>query len=149
VAPRAEVQSAPVTAIALAAAQQALAAGIAEADRIGVAVSVAVVDAGGVLRAFARMDGAEIAGEVLAVDKAYTAVAHRISTAELGALAQPGGELFGLEANGRGRYVMFGGGLPVTDSDGVVIGGVGVSGAAVAQDVACAEAARAALTATA
>jgi uncharacterized protein GlcG (DUF336 family) len=138
-----------VTAIALAAAQQALAAGIAEADRIGVAVSVAVVDAGGVLRAFARMDGAEIAGEVLAVDKAYTAVAHRISTAELGALAQPGGELFGLEANGRGRYVMFGGGLPVTDSDGVVIGGVGVSGAAVAQDVACAEAARAALTATA
>jgi uncharacterized protein GlcG (DUF336 family) len=138
-----------VTAIALAAAQQALAAGIAEADRFGVAVSVAVVDAGGVLRAFARMDGAEIAGEVLAVDKAYTAVAHRISTAELGALAQPGGELFGLEANGRGRYVMFGGGLPVTDSDGVVIGGVGVSGAAVAQDVACAEAARAALTATA
>jgi uncharacterized protein GlcG (DUF336 family) len=138
-----------VTAIALAAAQQALAAGIAEADRIGVAVSGAVVDAGGVLRAFARMDGAEIAGEVLAVDKAYTAVAHRISTAGLGALAQPGGELFGLEANGRGRYVMFGGGLPVTDSDGVVIGGVGVSGAAVAQDVACAEAARAALTATA
>jgi uncharacterized protein GlcG (DUF336 family) len=138
-----------VTAIALAAAEQALAAGIAEADRIGVAVSVAVVDAGGVLRAFARMDGAEIAGEVLAVDKAYTAVAHRISTAELGALAQPGGELFGLEANGRGRYVMFGGGLPVTDSDGVVIGGVGVSGAAVAQDVACAEAARAAPTATA
>jgi uncharacterized protein GlcG (DUF336 family) len=138
-----------VTAIALAAAQQALAAGIAEADRFGVAVSVAVVDAGGVLRAFARMDGAEIAGEVLAVDKAYTAVAHRISTAELGALAQPGGELFGLEANGRGRYVMFGGGLPVTDNDGVVIGGVGVSGAAVAQDVACAEAARAALTATA
>jgi uncharacterized protein GlcG (DUF336 family) len=138
-----------VTAIALAAAQQALAAGIAEADRFGVAVSVAVVDAGGVLRAFARMDGAEIAGEVLAVDKAYTAVAHRTSTADLGALAQPGGELFGLEANGRGRYVMFGGGLPVTGSDGVVIGGVGVSGAAVAQDVACAEAARAALTATA
>jgi uncharacterized protein GlcG (DUF336 family) len=126
-----------VTAIALAAAQQALAAGIAEADRFGVAVSVAVVDAGGVLRAFARMDGAEIAGEVLAVDKAYTAVAHRTSTADLGALAQPGGELFGLEGNGRGRYVMFGGGVPVTDGDGVVIGAVGVSGAAVAQDVAC------------
>ena len=138
-----------MTAITLAAAQQALAAGVAEAERIGVAVSVAVVDACGVLRAFARMDGAEIAGEVLAVDKAYTAVAHRTSTAELGALAQPGGELFGLQANGRGRYVMFGGGLPATDADGTVIGAVGVSGAAVADDVACAEAARAALSAAA
>ena len=134
-----------MSAITLAAAQQALAAGIAEAERIGVAVSVAVVDAGGILRAFARMDGAEIAGEVLAVDKAYTAAAQRTSTAELGALAQPGGELFGLQANGRGRYVMFGGGLPVSDGDGAVIGAVGVSGAAVAQDVACAEAALAAL----
>ena len=135
-----------MTSITLAAAQQAVSAGIAEAERIGVAVSVAVVDAGGVLRAFARMDGAEIAGEVLAVDKAYTAVAHRTPTAELGALAQPGGELFGLQANGRGRYVMFGGGLPVSDGDGNVAGAVGVSGAAVADDVACAEAARAALT---
>ena len=135
-----------MTAITLAAAQLALAAGIAEAERLGVTVSVAVVDAGGVLRAFARMDGAEIAGEALAVDKAYTAVAHRTPTAELGALAQPGGELFGLQANGRGRYVMFGGGLPVTDADGGVVGAVGVSGAAVAEDVACAEAARAALT---
>ncbi len=135
-----------MTAITLAAAQLALAAGIAEAERLGVKVSVAVVDAGGVLRAFVRMDGAEIAGEALAVDKAYTAVAHRTPTAELGALAQPGGELFGLQANGRGRYVMFGGGLPVTDADGGVVGAVGVSGAAVAEDVACAEAARAALT---
>ena len=138
-----------MTSITLAAAQQAVSAGIAEAERIGVAVSVAVVDAGGVLRAFARMDGAEIAGEVLAVDKAYTAVAHRTPTAELGALAQPGGELFGLQANGRGRYVMFGGGLPVSDGDGNVAGAVGVSGAAVADDVACAEAARAALAAAA
>jgi uncharacterized protein GlcG (DUF336 family) len=62
-------------------------------------------------------------------------------------LAQPGGELFGLQANGRGRYVMFGGGLPVTDVEGTVIGAVGVSGAAVAEDVACAQAAVAALTA--
>ncbi len=136
-----------MTAITLAAAQRAVAAGVAEGERLGVAVSVAVLDGGGVLRAFARMDGAEIAGEVLAVDKAYTAVAHRTSTAELGTLAQPGGELFGLQANGRGRYVMFGGGLPVTGADGAVIGAVGVSGAAVAQDVACAEAALRALIA--
>ena len=143
---RVAIQCPPVTVITLVAAQQALSAAIAEAERRGVAVSVAVVDAGGILRAFARMDGAEIAGEALAVDKAYTAVAHRTATAELGGLAQPGGELFGLQANGGGRYVMFGGGLPVTAGDGSVIGAVGVSGAAVAEDVACAAAALGALT---
>lgn len=100
-------------------------------------MSLAVVDGGGVLKAFARMDGAEIAGEVLAVGKAYTAVAHRAATAELAPLAEPGGELFGLHAAGRGRYVLIGGGLPVT-IDGVVVGAVGVSGGSADQDVTCA-----------
>jgi uncharacterized protein GlcG (DUF336 family) len=101
-------------------------------------VSLAVVDDSGVLRAFERMDGAEIAGERLAVDKAYTAVATRTATANLSALAAPGGELFGLHANGGGRYVLFAGGLAVAP-DGIVIGGVGVSGASAAeQDAECA-----------
>lgn len=115
----------------------------AEAARRSVLVSAAVVDAGGHLIAFGRMDGAEIAGPVLAVDKAYTATANSISTAELAALAAPGGELFGLQANGNGRFVIFGGGVPIT-VDGAVVGGVGVSGAAVADDCACADAALAA-----
>lgn len=109
----------------------------AEARRRAVLVSAAVVDAGGNLVAFGRMDGAEIAGPVLAVDKAYTAVANRIATSELATLAAPGGELFGLHANGGGRFVIFGGGVPVT-IDGVVVGGVGVSGASTADDEACA-----------
>jgi uncharacterized protein GlcG (DUF336 family) len=136
-------------AITLAAAQRGIAAGIATAASLGVAVSLAVVDAGGVLKAFARMDGAEIAGEVLAVDKAYTAVAHRAATADLAPLAEPGGELFGLHASGHGRYVLFAGGLPVLIGGvgGVAVGGVGVSGGSAAQDVACAEAALAALLA--
>ena len=74
--------------------------------------------------------------------------AQRAAT-ELGALAQPGGELYGLQANGNGRYVIFGGGLPVIDGGGRVIGAVGVSGAAVAQDLACAEIALASLSAAA
>jgi uncharacterized protein GlcG (DUF336 family) len=41
------------------------------------------------------------------------------------------------------------GGVPVTDSDGTVVGAVGVSGAAVGEDIACAEAGRAALTSAA
>ena len=103
----------------------------------------AVVDAGGNLIAFGRMDGAEIAGPVLAVDKAYTAVANRTSTEELGRLAAPGGELFGLQANGGGRFVIFGGGVPLR-ADGVIVGAVGVSGASTADDIGCAGAAAAA-----
>jgi uncharacterized protein GlcG (DUF336 family) len=121
----------------LTSALQMVAAAHAEAVRRSILVSAAVVDAGGHLVAFGRMDGAEIAGPVLAVDKAYTAVANRIATSELAILAAPGGELFGLHSTGGGRFVIFGGGVPVT-VDGIVIGGVGVSGASAADDEACA-----------
>jgi uncharacterized protein GlcG (DUF336 family) len=124
-------------------ATAAIEAATAKARELGVEVSVAVVDAGGNLVAFLRMDGAEIAGPALAVDKAYTAVANRIATAELAQQAAPGGPLFGLHSCGGGRFVIFGGGIPVRAGD-VVVGGVGVSGAAVDQDVRCAEAGRAA-----
>jgi uncharacterized protein GlcG (DUF336 family) len=112
---------------------------IDRATELGCLVSAAVVDQGGHLLHFQRMDGAEIAGPTLAVDKAFTAVAHRISTAELGALAQPGGPLFGLQANGSGRYVLFAGGVPCWCGDRVV-GGVGVSGGSADEDAACARA---------
>ena len=120
-----------------AAANRIVAAAHDEAARRSILVSAAVVDSGGHLVAFGRMDGAEIAGPVLAVDKAYTAVANRIATSELAVLAAPGGELFGLHANGGGRFVIFGGGIPIL-IDGVIVGGIGVSGASAAEDEACA-----------
>jgi uncharacterized protein GlcG (DUF336 family) len=126
-------------------------AAVVRATELGALVSAAVVDAGGHLVHFQRMDRAEIAGPTLAVDKAYTAVAHRIATADLTALAAPGGPLAGLQANGGGRYVVFGGGLPCWSAEqpesggasggAVVVGGIGVSGGTTEQDVACAEAA--------
>jgi uncharacterized protein GlcG (DUF336 family) len=125
--------------ITLALASEMIAAAHAEAERRSVRVSAAVVDAGGNLVAFGRMDGAEIAGPTLAVDKAYTAVSNTIATSELAVLAAPGGELFGLHANGGGRFVIFGGGIPVL-VDGAAVGAIGVSGAATADDIACAEA---------
>jgi uncharacterized protein GlcG (DUF336 family) len=126
--------------VSLSLAVQMTEAALARAAELGAAVSVAVVDAGGHLVSFRRMDGAEIAGPTLAVDKAYTAVAHRTSTAELTARAAPGGDLAGLQANGGGRYVVFGGGLACW-SGGEVVGGVGVSGGTVEQDEAIAAAA--------
>jgi uncharacterized protein GlcG (DUF336 family) len=117
-------------------------AAVKQAGREGALISVAVVDAGGHLVAFQRMDGAEIAGPVLAPGKAYTAVAHRMSTADLASLVVPGGELYGLAGD---RYVCFGGGIPLSEpgKDHRVVGAVGVSGGTVVQDVTCAETAAA------
>ncbi|MFI7614440.1 heme-binding protein [Nonomuraea terrae] len=116
-------------------------AAVKQAFREGAAISVAVVDEGGNLVSFQRMEGAEISGPVLAPGKAYTAVALRRPTSELAALTAPGRELAGLAG---GRFVCFGGGVPLWSGYGTgdrVVGGVGVSGGTVAQDVACAEAA--------
>ena len=115
-------------------------AALDRAAGLGALVSAAVVDAGGHLVHFQRMDRAEIAGPTLAVDKAFTAVAHRIATAELGPLTGPGGALQGMHANGSGRYVVFAGGLPCWH-DEVVVAGVGVSGGTADEDSACARAA--------
>ncbi|GAA4191749.1 heme-binding protein [Streptosporangium oxazolinicum] len=123
-------------------------AAVRQAGREGALISVAVVDAGGHLVAFQRMDGARITGPVLAPGKAYTAVAHRMATADLAPLVLPGGELYGLAGD---RYVCSGGGVPLGESGGGrgasgasrVVGAVGVSGGTVSQDIACAEAAAA------
>ena len=118
----------------------------ASASAVGALISIAVVDSGGHLLTFQRMDGAEIAGPVLARDKAFTAVAHRIATHELTDLVQPGADLAGMNSADGGRYIAFGGGLPLWDTDRV-IGGVGVSGGTCEQDVAAATAALAVFSA--
>lgn len=119
-------------------------AAVDHAAELGAAISAAVVDQGGHLVHFQRMDGAEIAGPTLAVDKAFTAVGHRISTAELGPLTAPGGPLQGMHANGGGRYVVFAGGLPcwsTIDARPCVVGAIGVSGGSAEEDSSCAQAA--------
>lgn len=125
--------------ISSAAARRVIDAAGEAAAEIGIQVSIAVVDNGGNLKAFERMDGAELAGIDLARDKAYTAVANSIATHDLAALAQPGADLYGIHAAGGGRYVIFGGGLPLL-RDGRIVGAVGVSGGTSGQDVACATA---------
>lgn len=130
-----------VTGPSLVLAQRMCAAATGHASELGIAVSVAVVDAGGHLVSFARMDAAEIAGPHLAVAKAFTAVAHRCPSGDLAAESAPGASLAGLAASGGGRYVVFAGGIPLWSPDGRVVAGVGVSGASADEDLACAAAA--------
>ena len=71
------------------------------------------------------MDGAFLVSYEVAVKKAYTAVAVKMSTMELSALCQPGGTFYGLQA--LDKVITFGGGIPLYH-DGIIVGGLGVSG---------------------
>lgn len=111
-----------------------------EAARLGLAIAAAVVDSGGQIVASLRMDGAQLCAMPLAIDKAYTAVACGLPTAAWAERTQPGKGDWGLSTTLGGRFIAFGGGVPLFDSSALV-GGLGVSGAAAQDDVAVATAA--------
>ena len=127
-----------MTSLPLTKAQAVLEAAIAKADEIGQPMNIAVVDDGGHLVAFARMDGAIKASIDISTRKATTSVLMNAPTAALMNLVQPGAELYGLEQLS-GGLVVFGGGIPL-QLDGVTVGAIGVSAGSAAQDVAVAEA---------
>jgi uncharacterized protein GlcG (DUF336 family) len=131
--------------ITLKQAQLVLDAAIAAADEQGTKMDIAVVDAGGNLKAFARMDGAWLGSIDIAVTKARTARYFDMPTEAIGALSQPGGPLYGIEVS-NGGLITFPGGLPLTALDGTVVGAIGVSGSTVEDDRAVAEAGAAALS---
>ncbi len=118
--------------LTLGAARAAVAAALEEARRLGVPMACAVVDQGDQLVAFERMDGADLVTVRLALDKAYTALVNRMSTADLAPLVQPGAEFYGYDSLA-GRMVVFGGGRPI-EMAGVLLGAVGVSGGSAEQD---------------
>lgn len=99
----------------------------------GVPMNIAVVDAGGNLKAFIRQDGAFLGSIDISIKKARTARFFNMSTAQLGAASQPGQELFGIEVTNDG-LVIFGGGELLKNQDGVIIGAIGVSGGSVQED---------------
>lgn len=125
--------------LTLAAARRIIAAVESEARAMGVAMSVAVVDAGDQLVAFERMDAADLVTVSLARDKAYTALVNRMPTADLAPIVQPGTEYYGYDSLSGGRMVVFAGGLPL-ERGGVLVGAIGVSGGDSAQDARAAEA---------
>ena len=133
-----------MTSITLEQAKTVVAAAEDKADEIGVAMNIAVVDAGNNLTVFVRQNGAWLGSIEIAKDNAFTARAFDISTAELADMAQPGGPLYGIAVSNEGRVIVFPGGIPLKQGQEMV-GAIGVSGGEVDQDHAVAEAGAAAL----
>ena len=117
-------------------AKKMLGAGEKEAKKQGVPMAIAIVDAGGNLLAFHRMDNAILVGTQIAMDKAFTAVFGKQHSGNYASLYQSGIliPLFYHE-----RWITFPGGFPII-KNGAVLGGIGVSGGTI-EDVFVARAA--------
>lgn len=107
------------------------------AETIHVPMVITVVDDGGNLVAMHRMDDSLLASISISYSKAYTAVSLRAPTEEAAKDILPGQPLYGLQQTHPGRFCIFGGGIPII-VNGRLIGGLGVSGGTVEQDMAVA-----------
>ncbi|MEX0991756.1 MAG: heme-binding protein [Actinomycetota bacterium] len=118
--------------ISLDQANAALESAIKKSEEIGTKMDIAVVDAGGNLKAFVRQDGAWIGSIDISQKKARTARYFDMNTGDIGSLSQPGGPLYNIE-HSNGGLITFPGGVPIRDG-GTVIGAIGVSGSSVEDD---------------
>jgi uncharacterized protein GlcG (DUF336 family) len=125
--------------ITLSDARRVIAAAEAKARDIGQPMNIAVVDAGGNLVSHVRMDGAWIGSIDISINKAFTARAFDIETAQLGKNSQPGQQFFGIHGSNHGRVMIFAGGIPLR-REASTIGAIGVSGGSGDQDQAVATA---------
>jgi len=114
-------------------------AAVAKARELGVAENVAILDDGGNLKAFSRMDGTPIPTIEIAQNKAYTAL-FGVSTQDFFNFIQGDPSLLAGVPT-LARVAAWGGGFPIK-VNGEVVGAIGVSGAPTVQnDVDCARAA--------
>src|SRR6476620_4455596 len=120
-------------------AQKMVNEAVAKARELGVTENVAILDDGGNLKAFSRMDGAPIPSIEIAQNKAYTAL-FGVSTEEFFNFIQGDPSLLaGIPT--LARVAAWGGGFPIK-VNGEVVGAIGVSGAPTVQnDIDCAKAA--------
>ena len=124
--------------ITLELAQRVIAAAEKKAAEIKQPMNIAVVDGGGNLVAFARMDGAWLGSIQIAQKKAWTSRAFDIETKTLSKFAQPGADFYGIHVT-NGGVTIFAGGVPLLRGKEVV-GAIGVSGGSGKQDQEVAEA---------
>jgi uncharacterized protein GlcG (DUF336 family) len=120
-------------------AQKMVNAAVAKARELGVTENVAILDDGGNLKAFSRMDGAPLPTIEMAQNKAYTALLG-VSTQDFFNFIQGDPSLLaGIPT--LSRMAAWGGGFPIK-VDGEIVGAIGLSGAPTVQnDVDCAKAA--------
>ncbi len=109
-----------------------------KAREMGVKAVVAVSNRGANPVLVQCMDDSYIASFDVALNKAYTSVALKMPTCVLSDLAKPGSSLYGIQHTNGGRIVIFGGGEPLHNKDGRVIGAIGVSGGSESEDTALA-----------
>ena len=114
-------------------ARQVIAAAEAKAHELGQPMNIAVVDSGGNLVSHVRMDGAWIGSIDVSINKAFTARAFDVSTAQLSENSQPGQQFYGIQNSNHGRIMIFAGGVPLR-RNGQVVGAIGVSGGSGSQD---------------
>src|SRR6202166_1649849 len=120
-------------------AQKMVDEAVAKARELGVTENVAILDDGGNLKAFSRMDGAPILSIEIAQNKAYTAL-FGVSTQDFFNFIQGDPSLLAGVPT-LARVAAYGGGFPIK-VDGEIVGAIGVSGAPTVQnDVDCARAA--------
>ncbi len=117
-----------------------LQAAINKAGELGIKATVSVVDASGRQLAFLKMAGSFLVSSELARKKAITAAGMGLNTVDLeNVLASaPARVLDGL--NQAGDFTVIGGGVPLY-RDGVLVGGIGVSGGSEDEDIECARSA--------
>jgi uncharacterized protein GlcG (DUF336 family) len=125
-------------------ARQVIAAAESKAREIGQPMNIAIVDAGGNLVSHVRMDGAWLGSIDISINKAFTARAFDISTAQLSENSQPGQQFYGIQNSNHGRVMIFAGGVPLR-RNGSVVGAIGVSGGSGSQDQTVATAGAAAI----
>jgi len=104
-----------------------------KAVEIGVDMDIAIVDDGGNLLMFHRMDNGRITSIDISINKAFTAGAARKSTRAYGEVSGPGGPAYGIHVSNQGRFMIFPGGLPIFVDDQIV-GGIGCSSGSPDQD---------------
>lgn len=114
-------------------AQEIIDKAVEKSKQIGVKMCIAVLDSGGNLKSFTRMDDAWVGSIDIAIKKAKTACYFAMPSGEIGKLSIPGSPLYGIEHSNDG-LITFPGGLPIVDDEGILIGAIGVSGDTVEND---------------
>ena len=105
-----------------------------QAKKMGIDMDIAIVDDGGNLMLFQRMDNARITSINISIDKAFTAGAARKSTKAYGDLTRNDGPTFGIHTSHQGRFCVVGGGLPIFTENNQIVGGIGCSSGSPDQD---------------